>query len=340
MAEMRRVVVVTGASAGIGRASARAFAERGADVALIARGQAGLAAAAHEVREAGRRALELRVDVADADAVETAAERVERELGPIDVWVNNAMVSVFSPVVEMTPADYRRVTDVTYLGTVHGTLAALRRMQPRDRGVIVQVGSALAYRSIPLQSAYCAAKHAVAGFTDSLRSELIHDRSSVRVTQVNLPAVNTPQFDWVRSRLPRRGRPVPPIFEPQVAARAIVHAADHPGRQLHVGRSTLAAILGQNVAPGVLDWYLGRTGYGAQQTDEPEDPSRRDNLEGPLDGDVDCGAEGRFVAVAAETSPILELAIHAGAIRAGLIAGGIVALGSRLFRADGDGSRP
>ncbi|HEY7735910.1 MAG TPA: SDR family oxidoreductase [Candidatus Limnocylindrales bacterium] len=330
---MSRIVVVTGGSAGIGRASARAFAERGADVALIARGGAGLAAAAQEIRATGRRALELQLDVADADAVEEAADQIERELGAIDVWVNNAMVSVFSPVLEMTAAEYRRVTEVTYLGTVHGTMAALRRMQRRDRGTIVQVGSALAYRSIPLQSAYCAAKHAVAGFTDSLRSELIHDGSRIRITQVNLPAVNTPQFDWVRSRLPRRGRPVPPIFQPEVAARAIVHAAEHPKRHLHVGRSSLLAIYGQNVAPGLLDQYLGRTGHDAQQAEEPEQAGRPDNLEMPVDATVDHGAEGRFSSVAAHTSPVLDLAIHAGAVRAALLVGGMLALGMRLFRA-------
>src|SRR4051812_48971992 len=286
------VVVITGASAGVGRATARAFADSGYDVALIARGEAGLAGAADEVRRAGRRALELPLDVADADAVETAASRTEQELGAIDVWVNDAMLSVFSPIKEMRADEYRRVTEVTYLGYVHGTLAAYRRMAARDRGVIVQVGSALAYRSIPLQSAYCAAKHAIAGFTDSLRCELIHDGSHVRVTMVNMPALNTPQFDWVRSRLRGKGQPVPPIFEPEVAARAILHAAEHPHRELQVGRSTYLALVGNKIAPSLLDHYLGRTGYDSQQTGEPEDPDRPNNLWRPLPGDH--GAHGSF----------------------------------------------
>jgi short-subunit dehydrogenase len=306
------VVVITGASAGVGRAAVRAFAERGYDVALIARGDAGLSGAAEDVRRAGRRSVQLPLDVADAAAVEAAAARTEEELGPIDVWVNNAMVSVFSPVLQMRAEEYRRVTEVTYLGYVHGTLAAYRRMAARDRGVIVQVGSALAYRSIPLQSAYCAAKHAIAGFTDSLRSELIHDGSDVRVTMVNMPALNTPQFDWVRSRLPRRGQPVPPIFEPEVAARAIVHAAEHPRRELQVGRSTVVALWGQKFVPGLLDWYLGKTGYTAQQTTTPEDPDRADNLQRPLDDAVDHGARGRFDRRAGRWSPALEVSLHRG----------------------------
>src|SRR3954471_24191706 len=264
------VVVITGASAGVGRAAVRAFAERGYDVALIARGQAGLAGAAAGARSAARRALVLPLDVSDADAVDAAAARTEEELGPIDVWVNNAMLSVFSPIREMRADEYRRATEVTYLGYVHGTLAAYRRMAARDRGVIVQVGSALAYRSIPLQSAYCAAKHAIAGFTDSLRCELIHDHSRVRVTMVNMPALNTPQFDWVRSRLPGRGQPVPPIFEPEVAAEAIDWAAHHHEREVYVGLPTWRAIIGNAIAPGLVDRVLATKGYAAQQTDEPE----------------------------------------------------------------------
>src|SRR3954453_22881061 len=304
------VVVITGASAGVGRATARAFAQRGYDVALIARGQAGLSGAAADVRKRGGRALVLPLDVSDPDAVEAAAARTEEELGPIDVWVNDAMVSVFSPIKEMRPEEYRRVTEVTYLGYVHGTLAAYRRMAARDRGVIVQFGLALAYRSIPLQSAYCAAKHAIAGFTDSLRTELIHDGSHVRVTMVNMPALNTPQFDWVRSRLKGRGQPGPPSFEPEVAARAIVHAAEHPRRELQVGRSTIVALWGQKLAPGLLDWYLGKTGYAAQQPLVPEDPDRADNLERPLDEAVDRGAHGRFEGRAERWSPALQLSIH------------------------------
>ncbi len=322
---MNRVVVITGASAGVGRATARAFADAGDDVALLARGEAGLEAAADEVRSAGRRALAIPVDVADAAAVDAAADRIERELGPIDVWVNDAMVSVFSPVAEMEAGDYQRVTDVTYLGCVHGTLAALRRMRDRDRGVIVQVGSALAYRSIPLQSAYCAAKHAIVGFTDSLRCELVHDQSNVRVSVVHLPAVNTPQFGWVRNRLPHGGQPVPPIFQPEVAARAIVFAADHPRRELLVGRSTYMAIWGQKLVPGILDRYLGRTGYAAQQTDEGVDPGRPDNLASPLDAERDHGAHGSFDAKAAGSSPALQLTMRRGLAAAGVIAGGVAA---------------
>src|SRR5438105_11498083 len=255
------VVVITGASAGVGRATVREFARHGAHIGLVARGRDGLEGARREVEEAGGRALVLPTDVADADAVETAAETVERELGAIDVWVNNAMASVFSPVKAMRADEFRRVTEVTYLGCVHGTLSALRRMQPRDRGTIVQVGSALAYRSIPLQSAYCAAKHAIVGFTDSLRCELRHDGSRVHLTVVHLPALNTPQFDWVRSRLPRRAQPVPPIYQPEVAARAIWWAAHHRRREVHVAFPTVLAIQAEKIAPGVLDRYLGRTGY-------------------------------------------------------------------------------
>jgi NAD(P)-dependent dehydrogenase (short-subunit alcohol dehydrogenase family) len=288
----REVVVVTGASAGVGRALVREFARRGAWIGLLARGRDGLDAAKTEVEHAGGRALVLPTDVADPDAVEAAASAVEQTLGPIDIWINNAMVSVFSPVREMTAAEFRRVTEVTYLGIVHGTLAALRRMLPRDRGIIVQVGSALAYRGIPLQSAYCGAKHGVQGFTESLRSELLHDGSRVRVTMVQLPALNTPQFSWVRSRLPREPQPVPPIFQPEVAARAIYWSAHHERRELSVGLPTVAAIWGNAIAPGAVDWYLARHGYEAQQMDEPARADRRDNLWEPVPGDH--GAHGRF----------------------------------------------
>ncbi|HET9613465.1 MAG TPA: SDR family oxidoreductase [Candidatus Limnocylindrales bacterium] len=322
------IVVITGASAGVGRATARAFAADGWDVALLARGEAGLEAAAAEVRAAGRQALAIPLDVADADAVEAAAERVERELGPIDAWVNDAMESVFAPVDQITPDEYRRVTDVNYLGYVYGTLAALRRMKARDRGVIIQVGSALAYRSIPLQSAYCASKHAIVGFTDSLRCELIHDGSHVRLSVVHLPAVNTPQFGWVRSRLPRGAQPVPPIFEPVVPARAIVHVARHPRRALLVGASTLLAVWGQKFVPGILDWYLGRTGYDSQQTGTAR-PDRADNLDRPLDAQHDHGAHGRFDRRAHDWSPALELSLHRGlfATLGAVALGGVVALG-------------
>lgn len=285
-------VVVTGASAGLGRAIAREFGKHRANVGLLARGVDGLNAAKQEIEAAGGKALVLPTDVADAKAVEQAAILVEDQFGPIDVWVNNAMTSVFSPVKEMLPEEYKRVTEVTYLGVVNGTLAALNRMMARDRGTIVQVGSALAYRSIPLQSAYCAAKHAVAGFTDSLRCELIHERSNVHITMVQMPALNTPQFEWVKSRLKRKAQPVPPIFQPEVGARAVYWAAHHRRREIYVASSTVVAIEGNKIAPGLLDYYLGQTGYNAQQTQEPEDPNRPNNLWEPVAGDH--GAHGRF----------------------------------------------
>jgi NAD(P)-dependent dehydrogenase (short-subunit alcohol dehydrogenase family) len=297
---MKQVVVITGASAGVGRATARAFARQGADIALLARGVDGLDAARREVQAAGGRALTLPADVADADQVESAAERIERELGPIDVWVNNAMVSVFSPVRQLQADEIKRVTDVTYLGVVYGTLAALKRMLPRNRGAIVQVGSALAYRGIPLQAAYCGAKHAIQGFTESLRCELLHDRSRVHVTMVHLPAMNTPQFDWVKSRLPRQPQPVPPIYQPEIAANAIVWAASHRRRELSVGAPTVAVIVGDKIAAGLFDRYLAKTGYDAQQTDQPADRERPDNLWAPLAGDH--GAHGRFASRSASSS--------------------------------------
>ncbi|MBX6311553.1 MAG: SDR family oxidoreductase [Isosphaeraceae bacterium] len=288
------VVVITGASAGVGRATARAFARRGAYLGLIARGRGGREGARRDVEEAGGRALVLPLDVADPEAVEAAAAAVEREFGPIDIWVNAAMVTVFSPVQQMTPEEYRRVTEVTYLGYVHGTLAALRRMLPRDRGTIVQVGSAMAYRSIPLQSAYCAAKAAIRGFTDSLRCELIHDKSHVHITMVQLPGLNTPQFEWGKSRMPRHARPVAPVYQPEVAAKAIVWAAHHRRRELWVGLTTVETILAQRIAPGFGDWYGAKTAYSGQQMDEPANPSRAHNLWEPLDHDGDFGAHGRF----------------------------------------------
>jgi NAD(P)-dependent dehydrogenase (short-subunit alcohol dehydrogenase family) len=295
------VVVITGASAGVGRATVRTFAREGAHLGLLARGRDGLEGARREVEEAGGRALAIPTDVSDAEAVEAAAERVERELGPIDVWVNNAMTSVFSPVKEMTPEEFRRVTEVNYLGYVYGTLAALGRMLPRDRGSIVQVGSALAYRGIPLQSAYCASKHAIQGFMDSLRAELLHDGSNVHVTMVQMPALNTPQFGWVRSRLPHKAQPVPPIYQPEVAAEAILWASHHGRREVLVALPTVEAVLGNNLVPGLADRYLARTGYEGQQTEEPEDPGRPDNLLEPVPGDH--GAHGDFGDRARDSSP-------------------------------------
>ena len=309
---MGRVVVITGASAGVGRATAVAFARRGDVVGLLARGEDGLKAAAAEVEEAGGRPLAVPTDVADHAAVDVAAETVERELGPIDVWVNDAMTSVFAPFWDIEPDEFRRVTEVTYLGVVNGTRAALRRMRSRDRGVIVQVGSALAYRSIPLQSAYCGSKHAVAGFTESLRTELLHEGSGVRLTQVHLPAVNTPQFDWVLSRLPNRPRPVPPIYQPEVAARAVLWAAEHPRRELWVGATTSLTIRADKLAPGLLDRYLGRTGVDSQQTEEPADPARPSNLWEPVPGDH--GAHGRFGDRARRRSLQLWAVTHRGLV--------------------------
>jgi short-subunit dehydrogenase len=301
-------VVVTGASAGLGRAIAREFGRRGASVGLIARGVDGLNGARREIEQAGGRAIVLPVDVADSNAVEQAAAAVEDQLGPIDIWVNNAMASVFSPVKEMSADEYKRVTEVTYLGFVYGTLAALKRMLPRNRGMIVQVGSALAYRSIPLQSAYCGAKHAIAGFTDSLRCELIHDKSNVRVTMVHMPALNTPQFGWVKSRLQHKAQPVPPIFQPEVGARAVYWAAHHKRRELYVGMSTVEAIEANKIAPGLLDHYLGRSGYDSQQTSEPEDPNRPNNLWQPVAGDH--GAHGAFDERARDSSLELRTSLN------------------------------
>jgi NAD(P)-dependent dehydrogenase (short-subunit alcohol dehydrogenase family) len=315
----RKVVVVTGASAGVGRATAQKFASEGAKIGLLARGRAGLQGALRDVEELGGKGLILPTDVADPDAVEAAAAAVEENFGPIDVWVNNAMCSVFSPVKEMTPAEYKRVTEVTYLGFVYGTLAALNRMLSRDRGVIVQVGSALAYRGIPLQSAYCAAKHAIQGFCDSLRCELLHDGSNVRVVMVQMPAMNTPQFDWVKSRLARKAQPVPPIFEPDVAADAIFYAANSNRREVYVGAPTVEAIVGNKIAPALLDRYLAATGVEAQQTNEREDPNRPNNLWEPVDEDEDHGAHGRFEDRARDFSPQLWLNKNRTWIAAGAV---------------------
>lgn len=322
------VVVITGASAGVGRATAQAFARLGARIGLIARGREGLEGARADVERLGGQALVLPLDVAHADAVESAAAAVEEAFGPVDIWINNAMVSVFSPIKEMTAAEFARVTEVTYLGVVHGTISALRRMQPRDCGIIIQVGSALSYRAIPLQSAYCAAKYAVRGFTDSLRTELIHDRSNVRLTMVHLPAINTPQFDWAKSRLPRKAQPVPPIFQPEVAADAILWCASRNRRELFVGWPSVEAINGNKIMPGVLDHFLGNTAFDGQQTDEPKDPHQPDNLWEPVD--VDRGAHGRFDDQARSLS--LELWFAKRRVLIGGIGLGVLAAAAWLAR--------
>lgn len=319
-----KVVVITGATAGVGRATARAFAREGANVGLLARGEEGLQATLRELQLLGVRAIAMSVDVADAEAVDRAAHAVEDQLGPIDIWVNNAMVTIFAPVSAIDPDEFKRVTEVTYLGGVYGTMAALKRMRPRNRGTIVQVSSALAHRSIPLQSAYCGAKHALAGFLDSLRSELIHEGSHVHVTAVQMPALNTPQFSWARNKMPNKPQPVPPIFQPEIAASAILFAARHRRRTVPVGGPTYLAEWGQKFVPGLLDRYLGHTAYRGQQTDEADDPARADNLFEPVAGDP--GAQGRFgkrakarsVALWAEEhrTPLFAVAIATGALAA------------------------
>jgi NAD(P)-dependent dehydrogenase (short-subunit alcohol dehydrogenase family) len=321
---MSRVVVVTGASAGVGRATAQAFGRRGDAVALLARGEDGLEGARREVEALGGRALPIPTDVADADQVEAAAERAERELGPIDVWVNDAMTTVFAPFKELEPAEYRRATEVTYLGYVWGTMSALKRMLPRDRGTIVQVGSALSYRAIPLQAAYCGAKFAVRGFTDSIRTELIHDGSKVRITMVQLPAVNTPQFNWCLTRLPNHPQPVPPIFQPEVAAEAIVWASEHRRRELWVAGSAVKAILGNRVAPGLADRYLGKTGYKAQQTEQPVNGDRPINLYEPVEGEH--ATHGMFDDQARGSSRELWLTEHRSLLAGAAAAAGVAGL--------------
>ncbi|MGW0822640.1 SDR family oxidoreductase [Streptomyces sp. NPDC002845] len=335
----RRAVVVTGASGGVGRATARAFAARGDRVALLARGREGLAAAADEVQQAGGEALVVTVDMADPKGVEDAAQQVADAFGRIDVWVNNAFAGIYAPFADITPDEFRRVTEVTYLGCVFGTRAALRHMLPRDHGTIVQVGSALAYRGIPLQSAYCGAKHAIQGFNESLRCELLHDGSRVRTTMVQLPALNTPQFDWVLSRMPGRARPVAPVYQPEVAARAIVHAAGHARRREYwVGGSTAATLLANAVAPGLLDRYLARTGYDSQRDDGDQDG--QGNLWSPADGPHgrDFGAHGRFDSEALPGSSQEWASRNRGRMGVGLVAGGVgvaLAAGVRGLRRRG-----
>lgn len=317
---MKEVAVVTGASAGLGRAIACAFAKRGASVGLIARGGAGmdgLEGAKRDVEALGGKALMLPCDVADPEQVEAAAEKAEAELGPIDVWVNDAMTSVFGPVDEISAADYKRVTEVTYLGQVYGAMSALKRMKKRGKGHIILVGSALAYRGIPLQSAYCGAKHAIQGFADSLRAELLHAKSRIHICMVQMPAMNTPQFDWVKNLMPDKPQPVPPIYQPEVAAEAVYWAAHHRRREIFVGGSTDIAILGNKLFPQVGDWYLSRTGFRSQQRlGEPTNHAAPDNLYEPLSGDR--GMHGDFDDKAKSSSKQLWLSLHRKSLFAGL----------------------
>jgi NAD(P)-dependent dehydrogenase (short-subunit alcohol dehydrogenase family) len=325
-----KVIAVTGASAGVGRAVVRRFARDGARLGLIARGRERLEAAAAEVEQLGGQALVLPLDVSDAEAVDEAAAQIEERFGPLDVWVNNAMATVFARVDQIEPDEFRRATEVTYLGYVWGTQAALRRMLPRNRGTIVQVGSALAYRAIPLQAPYCAAKHAVKGFTESLRTELMHQGSNVRVTMVQLPAQNTPQFSWGRAKLPRQPQPVPPIFEPEVAAQAIVHAAEHPRREMLVGWPTVKAVYGERIAPWLGDRVLARQGFEAQQTDEPLPEERPGNLFEPVPGDF--AAHGRFDDESKPRSWLLEVDLRRKPIA---VAAGLGALAAAALTRNG-----
>ncbi len=323
---MPQTIVITGASAGVGRATAHAFAVPGVQIALIARGTTGLQAAAAEVEKRGAKALTVPLDMADPDAVEAAAERVENYFGPIDAWVNCAMTTVFAPFHRITPEEYRRATEVTYLGFVYGTMAALKRMRERNRGTIVQVGSALSYRAVPLQSAYCGAKFAIRGFTESLRTELLHDGVDVHLVMVQMPALNTPQFNWARNKMSRRPQPIPPIFQPEVAAAAIVYAAHSRRGEIWVGRSSVKAIIGNKFFPGLLDRYLAKTGYSGQLTQEPTEPGQLDNLFEPVPGDP--GTHGRFDSRATTRSPQLWLTRHRKAM-AGLglaLAAGVATL--------------
>ncbi len=332
-----RVIVITGAAAGVGRATAKMFAEtEGAHIGLLARGREALEGAKRDVERLGGKAIILQCDVADAAAVEAAAERVERELGPIDVWVNVAMTSVFAFIKDTTPEEFKRVTEVCYLGYVHGTLAALKRMLPRDRGHIIQVGSALAYRGIPLQAAYCASKHAIQGFMDSLRAELIHQNSRIVATMVQMPALNTPQFDWCKNKLPNKSQPVPPIYQPEVAARAIVFASKNQRREIYVGLPTVIAIIGNKLFPRLGDLYLGRTGVKGQMTKEKADHNKPDNLYEPVGGDP--GAHGRFDNRAHTYSPQLWTDMHRNWVAGGLVAV-LLALASAFFFSDRSSSR-
>jgi NAD(P)-dependent dehydrogenase (short-subunit alcohol dehydrogenase family) len=330
---MTQTVVITGASAGIGRATAQLFGQRGANVALLARGAAGLEGAVGDVEAGGGKALAIPTDVADYQAVAAAADQTEAAFGPIDTWINVAFTSVFAPFSEISAEEFKRVTEVAYLGYVHGTMAALAKMKPRDRGTIVQVGSALSQRSIPLQSAYCGAKHAVNGFTESVRCELLHEGSNVKITVVQMPAVNTPQFSWVLSRLPRHPQPVPPIYQPEVAARGVAYAADHPERkQYWIGDSTAVTLLGQKFLAPLLDRYLGRTGYDSQQTDERVNGQQPSNLWQPVDQEPgsDHGAHGEFDDQSHARSPQVWLTHHPVIGGAGALGLGLGALGALL----------
>jgi NAD(P)-dependent dehydrogenase (short-subunit alcohol dehydrogenase family) len=332
----REVVVITGASSGVGRATAQAFAREGARIGLIARGRESLARTLDEVGSLGGEGIALPLDVSEAGAVDEAASRVEEKLGPIDVWVNNAMVSMMSPLEEMTAEEFERITKVTYLGYVWGTKAALKRMRPRNRGVIVQVGSALAHRSIPLQSAYCGAKHAIVGFTESLRCELIQQQSAIAITVVSLPGMNTPQFNWVRSNMPRKSKPVGTIFQPEVAAEAIVWATRHPRKEVLVGLPTVESVFGNRVIPSLLDRYLAGKVYREHFSDEPESSSRPDNLFRPVPADY--GARGPYSAEAKEQSLEFELSKRRGWIASfALVAAGLFLM-SRGFGRPGMGS--
>ncbi len=327
------VVVVTGSSGGVGRAIAHAFAKRGAHIGLLARGEQGLSETVAEVKSFGGKAIAVPTDVADHEAVEAAAARVEAELGPIDIWINDAMATVFARFVDIEPGEFKRATEVTYLGAVYGTMAALKRMVTRDSGTIVQVGSALSYRAIPLQAAYCGSKFAIRGFTDSIRTELLHDKSNVHITMVQLPGVNTTQFNWCRSKLPKHPMPVPPIYQPEIPAEAVYWAAHHRRRELWVGYSSVQAILGNKLAPSFADWYLAKTGFSGQQMqNRPVSPNRPDNLYEPVQNKA--ATHGLFDAQAKNTSPQLWAATHrpimAGA--AAGIAAAAVAATARLAR--------
>jgi short-subunit dehydrogenase len=325
-----RVIVITGAAAGVGRATAKMFAQtEGAHIGLIARGMEALEGAKRDVEELGGKAIIIQCDVTDAEGIEAAAERVEQELGPIDVWVNVAMTSVFAFVRETTAAEFKRVTEVCYLGYVNGTLAALKRMLPRNRGHIIQVGSALAYRGIPLQAAYCASKHAIQGFMDSLRAELIHDKSNIVAVMVQMPALNTPQFGWCKSKLPNKAQPVPPIYQPEIAAEAIVFASKNKRREIYVGLPTVIAIIGNKLFPRLGDWYLGKTGVKGQQTNEKADHNKPNNLYEPVGGDP--GAHGRFDERAYSFSPQLWTSLHRDWIVAGMLIGVAAAVSGILW---------